>query len=128
MLEQITHHHATRRLVDISADEKRPPIGRAHGALGELAADQVRLLVVAPRNGVPDLLLAGTVGGDGERHQLLQRHAVLGIDVEQLGGYRGEAQALLHHGRVHKEPGRNLFIAEALLAQCLEGAELIEGM
>jgi hypothetical protein len=33
---------------------------------------------------------------------------------------------LLHHGRVHEEPCGDLFIAEALLTQCLEGAELIE--
>ncbi len=29
-------------------------------------------------------------------------------------------------GRVHEEPCGDLFIAEALLTQCLEGAELIE--
>jgi hypothetical protein len=61
------------------------------------------------------LLLPGVVGGDGERHQLLKRHAVLGIGVEQLGRYRGEAQALLHHGRAHEKPCGDLFIAEALL-------------
>ena len=41
-------------------------------------------------------------GIDG--HQLLQRLAVLGIDVGQFVRQRGKPQALLHHGRGHEEP------------------------
>ena len=63
-----------------------------------------------------------------ERHELLQRHAVLGVDVEKLVRNRGELQPLLDDGRVHKEPGRDLLLAKALLAQGLEGAKLVERM
>ena len=128
MLEEVAHDHAAGGLVDVDADEPRAPVGGADRALGELAADQIGLLVVGARYGVPDLFLASVVVGDGERHQLLQRHAVLGIDVEELVGDGGEAQALLHHGRGHEEPGGDLLVAKALVAQRLEGAELVERM
>ena len=68
------------------------------------------------------------VGGNGESHELLQGHAVLGIDPEQLFGDRGQAQPLLHHGRRDEEPGSDLFLGGTLVAQNLEGAELIQWM
>ncbi|KAB2693383.1 hypothetical protein F9L03_26425, partial [Brucella lupini] len=40
--------------------------------------------------------------GDGERHELVERHAVLGIDVEQAGRNGREAQALLDHLNGHE--------------------------
>ena len=55
---------------------------------------------------LPDLLLAGLVGGDGERHELLQRHAVLGIDVVQLRRHGRQAQALLDDRRRDEEAAR----------------------
>ena len=39
------------------------------------------------------------IGVDGEGHQLLERHAVLGVDVEQVRRDRGQAQSLLHDVR-----------------------------
>ena len=48
---------------------------------------------------LPDLLLARVIGRDRERHELLERHAVLGIDVEQLRRHRRQAQALLDDRR-----------------------------
>ena len=128
MLEEVAHDHAAGGFVDVHADEPRAAVGGPDRALGELAADQIRLLVVGARYGVPDLFLASVVVGDGERHQLLQRHAVLGIDVEELVGDGGQAQALLHHGRGHEEPGGDLLVAKPLVAQRLEGAELVERM
>ena len=89
MLEEVAQDHAAGGFVDIHPDELRAPVRRPDRALGELAADQIRLLVVGARYGVPDLFLASVVVGDGERHQLLQRHAVLGIDVEELVGDGG---------------------------------------
>jgi hypothetical protein len=44
---------------------------------------------------VPDLFLARVISRDGEGHELVQRHAVLGIDVEQHWRDGGEPQALL---------------------------------
>ena len=68
------------------------------------------------------------VGGDGEGHELLQGHAVLGIDPEQLLGDGGQPQPLLDHGRRDEEAGGDLLLAGALVAQRLEGAELVERM
>ena len=128
MLEQVAQHDATGRLIGVDADELRPLVGGADRAFGQLAADVIRLLVVGASERLPDLLLARMVVGDRERHQLLQRHAVLGIDVEELVGHRRELQPLLDDGRVHEEPGRDLLLAQPLLAQGLEGAKLVERM
>ena len=128
MLEQVAHDDAAGRLIGVDADELRPLVGGTHGAFGELAADVVGLLVVGARERLPDLLLTRMVVGDGERHELLQRHAVLGIDVEELFGDGGKPQPLLHDGRADEEAGGDLLLAEALVAQGLEGAELVERM
>jgi hypothetical protein len=60
------------------------PAGGTNRAFGQLAADVIWLLVISTRQRIPDLLLARLIVGDGKRHQLLERHAVLGIDVEKL--------------------------------------------
>ena len=78
--------------------------------------------------GVPNLLLPLGGGIDGEGHQLLQRHAVLGIDVEQIRRHRGEAQTLFHDRRRDKMARCDVFLAHAEVPQRLEGAELIERM
>ena len=68
------------------------------------------------------------VGRDGERHQLLQRHAVLGVDVEQGRRDRRQAQALLHDVHADEECRGDVLLGAPLLAQGLEGAELVERM
>ena len=42
------------------------------------------LIVTGATDVFPDLLLSGVVGRDRERHELLKRHAVFGIDLVQL--------------------------------------------
>ena len=126
MLEQVAQHDATGRFIGVDADEPRALVGGADRAFGKLAADVIRLLVVGASERFPNLLLARMVVGDRERHQLLQRHAVLGIDVEELVGHGRELQPLLDDGRVHEEPGGDLLFAQPLLAQGLEGAKLVE--
>ena len=128
MLEQVAQDRATGGLIGVEPDELGATVGGADRALGELAPDMVGLLVVGVADALPNLFLAGMVAGDRERHELLQRHAVLGIDVEERRRDGGEAQPLLHHGRRHEEAGGDLLLAEALVAQGLEGAELVEGM
>jgi hypothetical protein len=77
---------------------------------------------------LPDLLLPSLVCGDREGHELLQRHAVLGIDVEQLLGDGGQAQALLHHGWRHEEAGGDFLLPRTLLMQRFERAKLVKWM
>ena len=128
MLEEVAQDRAAGGLIGVEPDELGAAVGGADRALGELAPDLVGLLVVGMADALPNLFLTGMVVGDGERHELLQRHAVLGIDVEELRRDGGEAQPLLHHGRRHEEAGGDLLLAQALVAQRLEGAELVEGM
>jgi hypothetical protein len=59
---------------------------------------------------------------------LLQRHAIVGIDLEQLRGDSGEPQPLLYYLRGDEEDGRDILLGLPLLAQGLEGTELVEGM
>src|SRR5208282_3190309 len=128
MLEEVAQDRATGGLIGVEPYELGATVGSADRALGELAPDMVGLLVVGVADALPNLFLTGMVAGDRERHELLQRHTVLGIDVEEHRRDGGEAQPLLHHGRRHEEAGGDLLLAQALVAQGLEGAELVEGM
>jgi hypothetical protein len=70
----------------------------------------------------------GMVVGHRERHQLFQRHAVAGVDVEEFRRDRGKLQPLFHNGRTHKEPGSDVLFAQALFPQGLESTKLVERM
>ncbi len=61
VLEQIAHHDAAGRLIDVDADELGALVGCPNRALRELAADIVGLLVVGARELLPKLLLACVV-------------------------------------------------------------------
>jgi hypothetical protein len=128
MLEEIAYHDATGGLVGVNTDELCPLVGRPNRAFRELAADVVGLLVVGARELLPDLLLPRMVVCHRERHQLLQGHAVLGVDLEEFFGNRGELEPLFDHGRAHEEPGRDFLLGQCLLAQGLECAKLVERM
>jgi hypothetical protein len=69
---------------------------------------------------VPDLLLAHVIGCHRKRYELIERHAVLGVDAEQLFRNRREAQPLLDDGHAAKEPSGDFLLARALFAQGLE--------
>lgn len=77
---------------------------------------------------LPDLNLTLVIWIDREGHQLLQRHFILAIELEQGRGHGSEFQALFDHLRRDEERRRYLFIALALLPQSNEGAELVERM
>ena len=81
---------------------------------------------MVPLQRLPDLLLALVVGVDSERHQLVERDAVVGIDLEHRRADRRQTQPLLHDRHGHEEGGRDLLLAHGLLAHGLEGAELVQ--
>ncbi len=128
LLEEIAQDSATRRLIGLDADKQHPLIGGAHRGFGQQAPDVIRLLLPTVPDRIPDLFLPHLILGDSEGHQLFQRHAILGIDLQQCGRDRRQAQALLHHLGIDEEGGGDLLLAHALVAQGLEGAELIERM
>ena len=88
----------------------------------------IGLLLPAVPDRLPDLFLPGVILRDRKGHQLLERHAILGIDVQKRGRNRREAQALLDDLRVHEEGRGDRIFGHALVAHGLEGAELIERM
>ena len=116
MLEQVAHHDTAGDLIGVKADELGSLVGDANGPFGELVADVIRLFVVAVCKLIPELLLARMIVRDGERHQLLQRHPILGVHVEEFLGDRRKLQALLDYGGAHIEPGGDLVLAEAFVA------------
>ena len=126
MLEEIAYHDATGGLVGVNTDELCPLVGCPNRAFRELTADVVGLLVVGARELLPDLLLPRMVVCHRERHQLLQGHAVLGVDLEEFFGNRGELEPLLDDSRADEEPGSDLLFAQPLVAQGLESAKLVE--
>ena len=76
---------------------------RADSALGEHPADVVRLAAVTALVGLPDLDLPRMVRADGEGHQHLEGHRVLGVSVEKVRRDGRELEALLHHARRDEE-------------------------
>ena len=84
MLEQVAQNAATRLLIGVEPDELRAAIGGADGLLRQHAPDLVRLIIAGATDVLPDLLLSRMVGRDRERHELLERHAIFGIDLVQL--------------------------------------------
>ena len=127
-LEEIAQHAAARLLIGFDADEQGALVGGRHRGFSEQLADIPGLAIVGGLDRLPDLLLAGMVGIDGEGHQLFELHAVLGIDVEERGRDRGQTQALFHHLRGREEGRSDLLLAHALAAHVIEGPELIERM
>ena len=115
----------SRLLVGVKSDEARSSIGRAHGVFRQHASNLIGLIVARATDVLPDLLLSGMVGCDGERHELLEGHAVFGINLVQLWRHGCQPQSLLHDGRRHEVPGRDLLLGQAGAEQGLKGSELI---
>ena len=127
-LEEIAHRDTASRLIGIDTDKDRATIRRPDRGLGQNAPDGVGLLVPGVLHRIPDLFLTREIRVHREGHELFQRHAILGIDLEQGRGHRGEFQPLLHDLRCHEEGCRDRLLTLALLLQCNKGAELIEWM
>jgi hypothetical protein len=125
-LEQVAQDRAAGLDIGLDADELRPLVGGADRPLGQHPADRVGLLVVGGPQPLERLLVALMVARDGEGHELVERHAVLGIDVEQRRRDRRELQALLHHVDRDEERGGDLFLGLAFLRHRQERLELVE--
>ena len=70
--------------------------------------------------------MAGLVTRNGEGHELVEGHAVLGVDVEQRGCDSGELEPLAHDLRADEEARRHVLDALAGVDQRPERTELIE--
>jgi hypothetical protein len=127
-LEEIAQDDTARRLIGIDTHEDRATIRGPDRGLGQHPPDGVGLLVPRVLHCVPDLHLTLVVGVQRESHQLLQRHAILGIDLKQGRGHGSEFQALLDDLWRDVEGSRDRLLALTLFAQGCERTELIERM
>jgi hypothetical protein len=125
-LEQVVQDRAAGLDIGIDTDELGALVRCPDRALGQHPPDGVGLLVVGLAQPLEHLLLALMIAVNGERHQLVERHAVLGVDVEQLGADRGEPQALLDHRDRDELVRRNLLLGLPPPAQREESPELVE--
>src|SRR3546814_16788643 len=75
---------------------------------------------------LPDLFLPRMIARNREGHQLIEGHAVFGIDVVQLRRHVGELEPLLHDCRCDHEGRRDGFDVAALFHELLHGAKLVE--
>ena len=107
-LEQVVHHRPVGLDIGLDADELSALVGRPHRTLGQHSPDRVGLLVVGLGQPLEHLLLPRVVAADRERHQLVERHAVLGVDVEELRRHRRQPQPLLDHRDRDEEHRRDL--------------------
>ncbi|MGY4447509.1 hypothetical protein ACVWZR_002169 [Bradyrhizobium sp. i1.3.1] len=128
VLEQIPQNAATSLLVSIQPNELNAAIGRAHGILREHSPDLIGFIIAGSADALPDLLLPGVVGANREGHELLECHAVFGVDVVELWRHGGKPKSLLHDGRCHEVPGSDILLGQAGATQGLEGSKLIERM
>ncbi len=127
-LEEIAQNDAASLLIGDKADEQGAAIGGPHAALGQRPADLIGLFVIGLGQALPDLLLPRVVAGDGEGHELFEAHAVLDIDLVQLGRDRGQTQPLLDDLDADVAGDGDLVFVETLLPQRLERPELVERM
>ncbi len=124
-LEEIAQHNTARGLIGIDTDEDGATIRGPNRALGQHAPDGIGLLVPGVLDRLPDLELTRMIRVHREGHQLFQRHAILGIDLEQGRGHGCKFQALLDDLRRDEERRRDRFLALTFLTQSLKRTELI---
>jgi Periplasmic binding protein/TAT (twin-arginine translocation) pathway signal sequence len=83
-VEGVGSYLATRLLVGVNPNKMRAAIGCTDGLLGQHPPDLVWLIVAGTTDVLPDLLLSDLIGRDRERHELLEGHAIFGINLVQL--------------------------------------------
>src|ERR1700736_2192313 len=105
---------------DCKPHQRGPLKRKAKTECGLIGRDRIMSVVRRP--------LLDHDGSDGERHQLFERHTVVGIDVEQIRGDSREPEPLLHHVDGDEEDGRDILLRTTLLAQRLKCPKLVERM
>ena len=82
-MKQVAQDGAAGLVIRVDADELSPLVGGADGPFGQHPADGVGLLILGRLQPLENLFLARVIAGDGKGHELIERHAVVGIDIEQ---------------------------------------------
>ncbi len=108
--EEVAHHDAAGRLIGGDSHELGATVVDPHSALGKQATDIIGLLVVGAGKALPDLLLSGMIARDAEGCQLVERHAFIRIDRQELLRHRRQPEPLLDDIDRHEEAGRDLLL------------------
>ncbi|ASI70008.1 hypothetical protein BA022_16530 [Diaphorobacter nitroreducens] len=114
-------------LVGLQPDEARHRIAAGVDLVaGQVVAQRLRAALPL-RRVVEGGFLRRMVVGDGQGHQLLQRHGLRPEVRQQPGRDVGELQAPLHHEGRHPEVGRNVLHGPALGHEVFPGEQLLDG-
>ena len=68
------------------------------------------------------------IARDRKSHELIERHLIGGINLQQVGRDGSQLQPLFHNLWRDEKPRGDILFAEALIFQGLERAELVERM
>ena len=130
--EEIAKYHAASLLVSFDADEARALVAGADGSFGQHAANVIGLTRIAILQRLPDFNLAPMVRVYRERHQLVEGHRVVRIEIEQrrrdnwvLTPHPGEAARLLGCSTAEVQADR--FAAARSLQQTYGGVTVLKG-
>src|SRR6516165_2392367 len=128
VLKEVPQDAATCLLVGTESNEAHTAVGGADGRFRQHSPDLIGLIIAGAIDVFPDLLLSGMVSRDGKGHELLEGHAIFGIDLVQLPRHRRQPQPLLDDRRRHEMSSRNVFVAQPRITQSLESSELVQRM
>ena len=127
-VEQVAHDISTSGFVSGNPDKLRAPIPHIDTVFGQHPPNGMRLDMLAKPRVRPDMLLPCVIAADAERHQLIERHPVLAVNVEQGARHRSKAQPLFDDVDGCEEAGGDFFFGGASITQLLERPELVERM
>ena len=125
--EQVAADAAACLPVGVQPDEAHQRVRGVDFTLGQALA-QLGRAALPFRRTIERGFLRGVVVGDGQGHQLFQRHATGPVVGHQARRDVRQLQAALHHQRGHAEVGGNVFDGPAFLDQRGEGRELVGGV
>ena len=125
--EQVAADAAACLPVGVQPDETRQRVRGVDFAFGQALA-QLGRAALPFRRTIERGFLRSVVVGDGQGHQLFQRHATGPVIGHQARRDVRQLQAALHHQRGHAEVGGNVLDGSAFLDQRGEGRELVGGV
>ncbi len=126
--EEIAKNMSACLAIGVERDEQDALVRCPYLVLGQPRADIPRLLRVARGEHIPDLFLPRVIARHRKGHELFERHAVIGVDVVELGRDLRELEALLHDRRRDHEGRRDRFDVGALFDELLHRPELVKRM
>ena len=126
--EQVATDSAAGLLVGLQRDESHAAVGRRDLVLRKAVADDRRIVLLPVGKAGPDAFLGRMIVGDGEGHDMLERHLAAPEGIEQLRAHTGELEPFLHDGFGHAEARRDVGCRHAAVGEGPERLELVGGM